>query len=69
MDNDLELDYKVSVIGLGKLGLSFSLLVDDQAWECYGYDLNSDRMEQIKNRTIKTTEPTIEEFVNLKNSS
>lgn len=65
MENNSELDNKISIIGCGKLGLSFALLCDDQGYAVHCYDVDNERMEQIKNRTLKTTEPTIEEFIEI----
>ena len=57
---------KLGVIGIGKLGLSFALLAENKGYEVWGSDVNKEYINSLKNKTFKTNEPHINEF--LKNS-
>lgn len=54
---------KIGVIGIGKLGLSFALLAENMGFEIWGSDVSEDYISQLKNKTFKSTEPYIEEFL------
>lgn len=54
---------RISVIGLGRLGLSFALLCDSVGYEVFGYEANTERALQIKDKTLKSTELHIEELL------
>lgn len=57
---------KLGIIGIGKLGLSFALLAENKGYEVWGSDVNKEYINSLKNKTFKTNEPHINEF--LKNS-
>lgn len=54
---------RISVIGLGRLGLSFALLCDSVGYEVFGYEANTERALQIKDKTLKSNELYIEELL------
>lgn len=58
---------RIGLIGLGRLGLSFALLCDSCGYEVIGYDVNTERVLQIKDKTLKTSEPQIEELLQTSN--
>lgn len=54
---------KIGVIGVGKLGLSFSLLSERKGIEVIGSDFNKSYVDSLSNKTLKTDEPLIEEYL------
>ena len=54
---------KIGIIGIGKLGLSFALLAENKGYEVWGSDVRKDYIEQLKNKTFKSSEPLIEEYL------
>jgi UDPglucose 6-dehydrogenase len=54
---------KIGVIGVGKLGLSFALLAENRGLEVWGSDLSQDYIDMLNNKTLKSNEPYIEEFL------
>ena len=51
---------KIGVIGVGKLGLSFSLLAENRGLEVWGSDVSEEYINHLKNKTLKSNEPYIE---------
>ena len=58
---------KVSVIGVGRLGLSFALLLDSKGYDVVGCDVNEKYINSLKDKTFNSKEPEVNEL--LKNSS
>jgi UDP-glucose 6-dehydrogenase len=54
---------KIGVIGVGKLGLSFSLLSERKGIEVICSDFNKSYVDSLSNKTLKTDEPLIEEYL------
>ena len=54
---------KVSVIGVGRLGLSFALLLDSKGYDVVGCDVNEKYIESLKNKTFVSKEPGINELL------
>jgi len=54
---------KIGVIGVGKLGLSFALLAENKGYEVWGSDVSEEYINRLKNKTLKSNEPHIEEFL------
>lgn len=54
---------KISVIGIGKLGLCFSLTLEKAGYNVLGLDINKDYVDSINNRTLKSTEPNVESYL------
>lgn len=58
---------KISLVGGGRLGLSFALLCDVNHYDVMVYEINQERKEQIANKTLKTSEPQIENLLSKSN--
>jgi nucleotide sugar dehydrogenase len=60
---------KIGVIGIGKLGICFSLLLEKNGFEVIGSDLNTEYTDKIISKKISTSEPglksLIDEYKNL----
>lgn len=56
----------ITVIGIGKLGLGFSLLLENNGYNVCGVDVNLEYVKILNEKQYKTKEP---EYVNLLNSS
>lgn len=54
---------KISVLGLGYVGLPTALLFADSGFEVSGFDINSDLINSINNNTFKSEEPNIEKLL------
>lgn len=54
---------KVTVIGIGRLGLSFALLLDSKGYDVCGCDVNEPYIESLKNKTFNSDEPQINELL------
>ena len=49
------IDYKIGVIGLGYVGLPLSIAFAEK-YQVIGYDLNEDRVSELKNHFDKITQ-------------
>lgn len=58
---------KISVIGIGKLGLCFSLSLEKAGFHVLGVDIRKDYVESINNKTFQSDEQHVNEY--LSNSS
>ena len=47
---------KITVVGIGKLGLAFSLLLADAGYIVYGYDSNEDLVDSLQKKEYKGVE-------------
>jgi len=54
---------KISVIGVGRLGLSFALLLDSKGYDVIGCDVNERYIGQLKDKTFSSNEPSINELL------
>lgn len=54
---------KVSVIGVGRLGLSFALFLNSKGYEVLGLDINERYIESLKDKSFKSNEPHINELL------
>ena len=54
---------KLTVIGIGKLGLCFSLTLERSGFDVIGVDLNQDYVDSINNKTLKSTEQNVEDYL------
>jgi len=57
---------EIGVIGIGKLGLSFALLLEQSGFKVIGSDISQEYNDKINNKTLFSFEPKINEL--LKNS-
>lgn len=53
----------VSVIGIGRLGLCFSLTLEKAGYNIVGVDLNENYVNQINDKTLKSDEQGVEEHL------
>jgi len=51
----------LSVIGIGKLGLCFSLSLEGSGFNVLGLDINQDYVDKINNKTFHSYEPQVNE--------
>ncbi len=56
----------ISVLGVGRLGLCFSLTLEKSGFDVIGLDIREDYVASLNDKTFKTIEPSVELF--LKNS-
>lgn len=54
---------KISVVGVGRLGLSFALIAEQAGYHVIGCDVRADHVDQLNNKTFRTPEPHIEELL------
>jgi len=54
---------KVTVIGVGKLGLGFALLLEEKGHQVCGVDINQDYVNLLNSKKYQTKEPFLEEMV------
>lgn len=54
---------KISVIGIGRLGLAFALLLDSKGYDVCGCDINEQYVESLKQKTFKSDEPQVNELL------
>jgi nucleotide sugar dehydrogenase len=55
---------KIAVIGIGKLGLCFALLLERAGYEVLGIDVRADYIDSINCKTLHTSEPGVVEALN-----
>ena len=59
---------KVTVIGVGKLGLGFALLLEEKGHEVCGVDINQNYVDSLNSKKYETKEPYLQDMVkNYKN--
>ena len=54
---------KVSVIGIGKLGLCFALTIERAGYSVLGLDISPSYVKTINNKTFKSDEKEVEEYL------
>lgn len=54
---------KIAVIGVGKLGLCFSLNLERAGFEVWGIDLPSDYLRKLEDRSFMSSEPMVTEML------
>lgn len=54
---------KISIIGVGKLGLALGLNLEKKGFEVLGIDLNSDYIDNLNNKSFFSSEPFIMDFL------
>lgn len=53
----------ISVIGIGKLGLCFSLTLEKAGYNVLGVDISLPYINSINNKTLKSSEPNVEKYL------
>ena len=54
---------KITVLGVGRLGLCFALTLEKGGYNVIGYDIREDYLKSIKNKTLKSFEPDVEKHL------
>jgi nucleotide sugar dehydrogenase len=54
---------KIGVIGIGKLGICFSLLLEKNGFEVIGSDSNTEYTDKIISKKISTSEPSLKSLI------
>ena len=54
---------KIGLIGAGRLGICFSLLVEQAGYNILVSDIRQDYVDDLNNRVIKTNEPEVQELL------
>jgi len=54
---------KLTVIGIGKLGLGFALLLEQAGYDVLGVDISSEYVEKLNSKTMQFTEPGYNELL------
>ena len=54
---------KVSVIGIGRLGLCFALTLEHAGYHVLGVDISPEYVKQINNKTLKSDEQNVEKYL------
>jgi len=53
----------VSIIGIGKLGLCFGLNLTKAGFKVVGMDIRNDYIKSLQNKTFKSSEPNVDEYL------
>ncbi len=56
---------KLTILGLGKLGLPFSLLLEKNGFSILGVDINRKYVDDINKKTIDTNEPKVKKYLQI----
>jgi nucleotide sugar dehydrogenase len=54
---------KLSIVGIGRLGLCFALTLEDAGYDVVGVDLNEPYVKKINDKTLSSKEPRVEELL------
>lgn len=54
---------RVTVIGVGRLGLCLSLVLEKNGYNVLGMDLHQDYIDQLNSKSWKTNEPKVEKYL------
>jgi len=57
------MDDKITVIGIGKLGLCFALALEKQGYEVVGVDINPEYIDKLNDKSFITEEPKIQNYL------
>lgn len=58
---------KIGIIGLGRLGICLALNFERVGYSILGYDISSTLVDSINDRSLKSNEPQVEEFLSTAN--
>ena len=56
-------DKRISVIGIGKLGLCFALTLENSGFGVMGVDLDKNYITKLNNKTLQSSEPNLESYL------
>jgi UDP-glucose 6-dehydrogenase len=54
---------KIGIIGAGRLGICFALLLEKAGYNIIASDINKEYVEQLNNKQINTHEPDVSELL------
>ena len=54
---------KLSVIGVGKLGLCWALQLEKNGYDVLGVDLSQDYVDSLNNRTFNSSEASVNDLL------
>ncbi len=57
----------ITVFGMGRLGLAWALNLEKAGYTVTGIDINQGRVDEINSRSLKTSEPDVENFLKTSN--
>jgi UDPglucose 6-dehydrogenase len=60
---------KISIIGIGKLGLCLGLNLSKAGWDVIGLDIRKDYIESLRQKTFKSNEKLVNEYIEKHNIS
>ena len=63
LDNFVEKKTKIGVIGAGRLGICFALLVDKAGYDVVVSDVRESYVKGLNDRVISTNEPLVEDLL------
>jgi len=53
----------LSVVGIGRLGICFALVLEKKGYNVVGVDLNAPYVQAINEKTLRSNEPSVEEYL------
>jgi UDPglucose 6-dehydrogenase len=56
-------DKNVTIIGIGRLGICFALVLAKKGFTVVGVDISQSYVDNINNKTLKSNEPFVEQFL------
>jgi len=56
-------DKNITVVGVGRLGICFALVLEKKGYNVVGVDLAQPYCDKINNRTLRSNEPSVEEYL------
>jgi nucleotide sugar dehydrogenase len=64
LENNQIMDNKISIIGIGKLGICLSLNLEKCGYEIIGVDINEEYVNKINIKKLVSDEPFVEDYLN-----
>jgi len=64
LENNQIMDNKISIIGIGKLGICLSLNLEKCGYEIIGIDINEEYVNKINTKKLVSDEPFVEDYLN-----
>jgi len=59
---------KSSILGVGRLGLCWALNLEKNGYNIIGVDINSDYVDSLNNKTFKSKEPGVDDYLKKSNN-
>ena len=58
-----EMSNNVTVVGIGRLGLAWALVLDNAGYNVIGCDIRREYVESLNNKTFTTIEPHVDDYL------